>query len=75
MSAAEWDRVQAVNLRGVWLCLKYELQHMQQQGNGAVVNCSSVGGFVTTAGHYWAVYIFSSLFNGHSDIRTMKIYS
>jgi NAD(P)-dependent dehydrogenase (short-subunit alcohol dehydrogenase family) len=50
MSAAEWDRVQTINLRGVWLCLKYELQHMQQQGNGAVVNCSSVGGFVTTAG-------------------------
>ena len=50
MSTAEWDRVQAINLRGVWLCLKYELQHMQKQGSGAVVNCSSVGGFVATAG-------------------------
>ncbi|HWV71416.1 MAG TPA: glucose 1-dehydrogenase [Pseudosphingobacterium sp.] len=50
MSTAEWDRVQSINLRGIWLCLKYELQYMEQQGNGAVVNCSSVGGFVTTAG-------------------------
>ncbi|OXB07823.1 SDR family NAD(P)-dependent oxidoreductase [Flavobacterium pectinovorum] len=50
MSSEEWDRVQSVNLRGVWLCLKYELKHMEQQGSGSVVNCSSVGGFVTTAG-------------------------
>ena len=50
MTADEWDRVQNVNLRGVWLCLKYELQQMQKQGSGAIVNCSSVGGFVATAG-------------------------
>jgi len=50
MSSEQWDHVQGINLRGVWLCLKYELQHMQQQGSGAVVNCSSVGGFIATAG-------------------------
>lgn len=50
MTTADWDRVQGINLRGLWLCLKYELAHMQQRGSGIIVNCASVGGFVTTAG-------------------------
>ena len=33
-----------VNLRGVWSCMKYELQQMRKQGSGAIVNCSSLGG-------------------------------
>lgn len=48
--AAEWDRIQGINLRGVWLCLKYELQQMESQGSGVVVNCSSTGGYVATPG-------------------------
>ncbi|WP_277593772.1 SDR family NAD(P)-dependent oxidoreductase [Pseudomonas chlororaphis] len=40
------DRVNGVNLRGVWACMKFELQQMRQQGNGAIVNCSSLGGLV-----------------------------
>lgn len=43
---ADFDRVTGVNLRGVWSCMKYELQHMRQQGNGAIVNCSSIGGIL-----------------------------
>ena len=31
-----WDRVIAINLTGVWLCMKYELQHMLTQGSGAM---------------------------------------
>ncbi|AHG64125.1 glucose 1-dehydrogenase [Advenella mimigardefordensis] len=46
----EFDRVQAVNLRGVWNCMKYELLQMRQQGSGAIVNCSSMGGLVGIAG-------------------------
>jgi NAD(P)-dependent dehydrogenase (short-subunit alcohol dehydrogenase family) len=42
----DFDRVNAINLRGVWLCMKYELQHMREQGSGAIVNCSSLGGLV-----------------------------
>ena len=42
----DFDRVNAINLRGVWLCMKYELQHMRGQGSGAIVNCSSLGGLV-----------------------------
>ena len=32
----DWDRVMAVNLKGVWLCMKYEIASMLQQGGGAV---------------------------------------
>ena len=40
-----WDNVIAINLKGVWLCLKYEiLQMLKQGGGGAIVNTSSVAG-------------------------------
>jgi NAD(P)-dependent dehydrogenase (short-subunit alcohol dehydrogenase family) len=44
--AEEFDRVNAVNLRGVWACMKHELRQMREQGSGAIVNCSSLGGLV-----------------------------
>jgi NAD(P)-dependent dehydrogenase (short-subunit alcohol dehydrogenase family) len=43
---AQWDRVIAINLTGVWLCLKYEIEQMQKQGGGAIVNTASVAGLV-----------------------------
>ena len=45
-TAADFDRVNAVNLRGVWASMKHELRHMRDQGSGAIVNCSSLGGLV-----------------------------
>ncbi len=42
----EFDRVTAINLRGVWNCMKYELRQMRSQGAGAIVNCSSIGGLI-----------------------------
>ncbi|MGY1435492.1 SDR family NAD(P)-dependent oxidoreductase [Streptomyces reniochalinae] len=44
--AGAFDRVNAVNLRGVWACMKHELRQMRTQGSGAIVNCSSLGGLV-----------------------------
>lgn len=42
-----FDRILAVNLRGLWLCLRHELRQMLQQGQGgAIVNMSSVAGLV-----------------------------
>lgn len=46
---AEWseesfDRMVAVNLKGVWLCMKHELVQMQAQGSGVIVNTGSVAG-------------------------------
>jgi NAD(P)-dependent dehydrogenase (short-subunit alcohol dehydrogenase family) len=49
-SRNDYDRVMAVNLRGVWSCMKFELQQMRRQGSGAIVNCSSLGGLVGGAG-------------------------
>lgn len=45
-TAADFDRVNAVNLRGIWACQKHELRQMRTQGSGAIVNCSSLGGLV-----------------------------
>ena len=42
--ADNFDRVDTINLRGVWACMKYELRQMRQQGSGVIVNCSSLGG-------------------------------
>jgi NAD(P)-dependent dehydrogenase (short-subunit alcohol dehydrogenase family) len=46
----DFDRVTGVNLRGVWSCMKFELLQMRQQGSGAIVNCSSIGGVIGGAG-------------------------
>jgi NAD(P)-dependent dehydrogenase (short-subunit alcohol dehydrogenase family) len=50
LESAEFDRTIAVNLRGVWACMKYELQQMRRQGHGTIVNCSSIGGLVGVPG-------------------------
>jgi len=48
--AETFDRVNAINLRGVWTCMKHELRQMRVQGSGAIVNCSSLGGLVGLPG-------------------------
>jgi NAD(P)-dependent dehydrogenase (short-subunit alcohol dehydrogenase family) len=45
-----FDEVTAVNLRGIWTFLKHELIQMKNQGAGAIVNCSSLGGLVGLPG-------------------------
>jgi len=42
----DYDRVMGINLRGEWSCMKFELRRMREQGSGAIVNCSSLGGLV-----------------------------
>jgi len=42
----DWNRVISINLTGVWLCMKYELEQMVKQGHGAIVNMASVLGWV-----------------------------
>ncbi len=41
-----WDKTIAVNLKGIWLCMKYEITAMLKQGKGSIVNCASVAGLV-----------------------------
>jgi NAD(P)-dependent dehydrogenase (short-subunit alcohol dehydrogenase family) len=50
-SEQDWDRIIAINLKGVWLCLKYEIrQILKQGGGGAIVNMSSITGLVGAVG-------------------------
>jgi NAD(P)-dependent dehydrogenase (short-subunit alcohol dehydrogenase family) len=54
----DWDRTIDINLKGVWLCLKYELRQMLKQGGGgAIVNMSSIAGLMGSAGA--ATYVAS----------------
>lgn len=46
---SEWDKVIAVNLKGIWLCMKYEIKTMLNTGGGAIVNTSSALGKVGIA--------------------------
>ena len=50
LSLDDWDRVMSVNLRGVFLCLKYQMAAMQKSGGGSIVNTSSVSGLVAVPG-------------------------
>jgi NAD(P)-dependent dehydrogenase (short-subunit alcohol dehydrogenase family) len=50
-SEEDWDRTIDINVKGVWLCLKYEIQQMTKQGGGgAIVNMASVAGFIGAVG-------------------------
>jgi NAD(P)-dependent dehydrogenase (short-subunit alcohol dehydrogenase family) len=44
VTEAEWDRIMDIDLRGVFLCMKYEIPLMLKQGGGAIVNTSSGAG-------------------------------
>ncbi len=50
LGEADFDRIVAVNLKGVWLCMKHQIQHMRGIGGGAIVNNASVSGLVALAG-------------------------
>jgi NAD(P)-dependent dehydrogenase (short-subunit alcohol dehydrogenase family) len=39
-----WDRVIDINLKGVWLCMKYEIPFMREQGGGSIINMASIAG-------------------------------
>jgi len=50
-SEADWDRVVAVNLKGVWLCMKSEIRQMLKQRRGAIVNAASVAALISERGY------------------------
>lgn len=56
MTLDNWQRLQDVNLRSVWLCMKHEITRMLETGGGAIVNTSSVAGLkaIPTMSHYVA---------------------
>lgn len=54
VSETDFDQIMAVNVKGVWLCMKYQIPQMIAQGGGVIVNTSSVAGLVGT--HSMPVY-------------------
>jgi NAD(P)-dependent dehydrogenase (short-subunit alcohol dehydrogenase family) len=54
VTEADFDRIMAVNVKGVWLCMKHQIPQMIAQGGGAIVNTASVAGLVGT--HSMPVY-------------------
>jgi NAD(P)-dependent dehydrogenase (short-subunit alcohol dehydrogenase family) len=45
-SEEEWDKLISINLKGVWLCMKYELPYMAAKRSGVIVNTSSLAGLI-----------------------------
>jgi NAD(P)-dependent dehydrogenase (short-subunit alcohol dehydrogenase family) len=54
--AENFDCVNAINLRGVWTCMKHELRQMRAQDSGAIVHCSSLGGLLGLPGRAATTY-------------------
>ncbi len=46
LTEAEWDRVQAVNVKGVFFCTKHAIPHLKRAGGGSIINLSSIYGLV-----------------------------
>ena len=49
ITEAEWDQVQAVNVKGVLFCAKHAIPHMRRAGGGSIINLSSIYGLVGAA--------------------------
>ena len=45
-----WNKVISINLTGIWLCMKYEVEKMLKNGKGSIVNMASVSGLIGTPG-------------------------
>ena len=46
ITEAEWDRVQAVNVKGVFFCTKHAIPHLRRAGGGSIINLSSIYGLI-----------------------------
>lgn len=54
-----WDKVINTNLKGVWLCMKYEIPYLREQGGGAIVNMSSVSALMSSYLQRFPAYVAS----------------
>ncbi|MBN9607664.1 MAG: SDR family oxidoreductase [Actinomycetales bacterium] len=50
LSEEDFDRIMAINVKGVWLALRAELRAMREAGSGSIVNVSSIGGLKGSSG-------------------------
>lgn len=49
ITEAEWDKVQAVNVKGVFFCTKHAVPHLRRAGGGSIINLSSIYGLIGAA--------------------------
>ena len=49
ISEEDWDHIMSISLKGVWLCMKYEIPRMLERGGGAIVNTASIVGLLGLA--------------------------
>jgi NAD(P)-dependent dehydrogenase (short-subunit alcohol dehydrogenase family) len=49
-SIEHFDQLMAINVRGLFMCMKYQIQQMLNQGSGVITNNSSIGGLIALAG-------------------------
>ncbi|MCI0405334.1 MAG: glucose 1-dehydrogenase [candidate division Zixibacteria bacterium] len=49
ITEGEWDRVQGINVKGVFFCTKHAIPHMQKAGGGSIINLSSIYGLISAA--------------------------
>jgi NAD(P)-dependent dehydrogenase (short-subunit alcohol dehydrogenase family) len=49
-SVEDFDKLMAINVRGLFLCMKYQIQQMLTQGSGVIINNSSMGGIIAFSG-------------------------
>ena len=47
VTEAEWDFVQAINVKGVFFCTKHAIAHLRRAGGGSIINLSSIYGLVS----------------------------
>ena len=43
---ADWDKTLGINLKGIWLAMKFEIDQMLNEGKGVIVNCASIAGLI-----------------------------
>jgi NAD(P)-dependent dehydrogenase (short-subunit alcohol dehydrogenase family) len=53
-TSEQFDRLVAIDLKGIWLCMKHEIIYMEGHGGGAIVNTSSIAGLIGAPGQ--AIY-------------------
>ena len=67
LTEKDWDRTIDINLKGIWLCMKYEIPYLLKQGKGAIVNTASIAGVVGFAN--MAAYVASK----HAVVGLTKV--
>ena len=67
LTEKDWDRTIDINLKGIWLCMKYQIPYLLKQGKGAIVNTASIAGVVGFAN--MAAYVASK----HAVVGLTKV--